>query len=90
VPEGKTDWKRLREITDQEIDEAALTDPDAPPTAFDYWQDATPVSPPHKQRVTLHLDPEVVDFFRRQGRGYRERMNAVLQAYVASQKRRTG
>jgi putative transcriptional regulator len=30
-PVGKTDWKRLRQMTDEEIEAAALSDPDAQP-----------------------------------------------------------
>ena len=90
VPKGKTDWERLRRMTDEEIERAARSDPDAPPTDFAYWQGATPVPPRETQRVTLRLDREVLDFFRRQGRGYQSRMNAVLHAYVESQRRNTG
>src|SRR5580658_1048468 len=31
VPEGRTDWERVRTMTDEEVTEAALSDPDAPP-----------------------------------------------------------
>ena len=90
VPKGKTDWERLRRMTDEEIEQAASSDPDAPPTDFEFWQDAQVVRPRETERVTLRLDREVLDFFRRQGRGYQSRMNAVLQAYVDAQRRKAG
>lgn len=90
VPKGKTDWGRLRRMTDEEVERAARSDPDAPPTDFAFWQDAMLVPPRETERVTLRLDREVLDFFRRQGRGYQGRVNAVLQAYVESQKRKAG
>jgi uncharacterized DUF497 family protein len=90
VPKGRTDWERLRRVTDEEIEQAARSDPDAPPTDFEYWQDARVVPPRETERVTLRLDREVLDFFRRQGRGYQSRMNAVLQAYVEAQRRKAG
>lgn len=31
VPEDRTDWERLRRMTDEEIEANALSDPDAPP-----------------------------------------------------------
>jgi len=31
IPEGRTDWKRLRALTDEEVTAAALSDPDAQP-----------------------------------------------------------
>jgi hypothetical protein len=30
-PESRTDWKRLRQMTEKEIERAALDDPDAQP-----------------------------------------------------------
>jgi uncharacterized protein (DUF4415 family) len=35
-----------------------------------------------KKPVTLRLDPDVIEWFRRTGRGYQTRMNAVLRAYM--------
>jgi uncharacterized protein (DUF4415 family) len=37
--------------------------------------------------VTLRLDRDVLDWFRRQGRGYQTRINAVLRAFVEAQDR---
>jgi uncharacterized protein (DUF4415 family) len=90
VPQGKTDWDRLRRMTDEDVERAALADPDAPPTDFDFWQDAAAATPGERERVTLRLDREVVAFFRRQGPGYQKRMNAVLRAYVEACEREAG
>jgi uncharacterized protein (DUF4415 family) len=38
---------------------------------------------PVKQQLTLRLDADVVDWFRRQGTGYQSRMNAALREYVS-------
>jgi uncharacterized protein (DUF4415 family) len=35
-----------------------------------------------KQQVTLRLSPEVVKYFRRQGRGWQTKIDAVLSRYV--------
>ena len=39
---------------------------------------------PHerKKQLTVRLDPDIVDWFRAQGKGYQTHMNAVLRAYV--------
>lgn len=37
---------------------------------------------PMKQQLTLRLDADVVDWFRRQGDGYQTRINAVLREHV--------
>jgi uncharacterized protein (DUF4415 family) len=62
-------------------------DPDAPAggedLGADFWAKATldrPKSPPHS--VHLKLDPEVFDFFKRQGKGHLTRMQDILRAYV--------
>jgi uncharacterized protein (DUF4415 family) len=38
---------------------------------------------PVKQQLTLRLDADVIDWFRREGTGYQSRMNAVLREYVS-------
>jgi uncharacterized protein (DUF4415 family) len=34
-----------------------------------------------KRRVTLYLDPDLLDFFKRGGKGWQTRINAALQEY---------
>ncbi len=41
-----------------------------------------------KDAVKLRLDKEILAFFRSQGKGYQTRMNAVLRAYVETQKKK--
>jgi uncharacterized protein (DUF4415 family) len=38
---------------------------------------------PVKQQLTLRLDADVVNWFKRQGEGYQTRINAVLRKHVA-------
>ena len=89
MPSGKTDWKRLEKLTDEDIAKAVAEDPDAPPlwTAED-WANAKIVVPPAKQPVTIRLDGDVIDWFKKQGAGYQTRINAVLKAYVDAQQSR--
>lgn len=42
---------------------------------------------PRKQHVHIMLDPDVLDFFRADGRGYQGRINAVLRAYVEARRK---
>jgi uncharacterized protein (DUF4415 family) len=37
---------------------------------------------PVKQQLTLRLDADVVDWFKRQGEGYQTRINAALRKHV--------
>lgn len=67
---GKTDWKRLAEMPEAEIEVNALSDADASPTDYDFWNDARVVTPqkraPHpspsaKADKNLPLRPEQRD-----------------------------
>jgi uncharacterized protein (DUF4415 family) len=40
-----------------------------------------------KEQLTVRFDRDLVQWFRRQGRGYQTRMNAVLRSYYEAQKR---
>jgi uncharacterized protein (DUF4415 family) len=83
---GKTDWKRVRALTDREIEEAIASDPDAAPLLDEEWfRTAKLVMPERKVPVSMRIDREVLEWFRRAGRGYLSRMHAVLRAYVEAQ-----
>ena len=82
-----SDWRRIDAQTDDEIRRAILTDPDAAPEVDAAWfKSARVVMPKPKQAVSLRLDREVMEWFKKQGRGYQTRINAVLRAYVNSQR----
>jgi len=63
---------------------------DAPEMELDatFWRNARIVMPDDqgKTPVSLRVDTEVVEWFKQQGQGYLTRMNAVLRAYVETQK----
>jgi len=81
----QTNWERLRQMTEDDIEQAALSDPDAQPTTLEFWKDAKVVMPTPKHVITIRVSGPVLDFFKRQGKGYQSRMNAVLEAYVKAQ-----
>ena len=79
---GQTDWDRLRR------DEAAGVEPEPDEDEFDLdWSQAVLVIPEPKTPVSIRLDPEVLAFFKAQGKGYQTRINAVLRAYVKAQQK---
>ncbi|MFB3786416.1 MAG: BrnA antitoxin family protein [bacterium] len=80
---GKTDWKRVEALTDEEIEEAVRGDPDAAPLLDqDFWKRAKIVKPRNKVDIHMRLDPDIVEFFKKEGPGYQSRINAVLRSYV--------
>ena len=48
----ETDWERVDALTDEDIEKAALSDPDDPPTEADFWKDATVVMPENMEEYT--------------------------------------
>ena len=83
---GRTDWNRLRTVPEAEIERLAGADADNPATVSDAeWAGAFVGMPPVKQAVHAAFDSDVVAFFKRSGRGYQTRMNAVLRRYMEAQ-----
>jgi uncharacterized protein (DUF4415 family) len=70
-------WAKLQKMTDQGIDYS-----DIPPTDAKFWEKAQVVLPPVKTHLSLRLDEDVVEWFKRQGAGYQTKINAVLRSYV--------
>jgi uncharacterized protein (DUF4415 family) len=83
----KTDWTRVKAMTDEEIEENAKADPDAAPTDLEFWKGAKLVYPEAKQPITLRIDREVLAWFKAKGPRYQSRMNAVLKAYVEAHRK---
>jgi uncharacterized protein (DUF4415 family) len=82
-PSGRIDWKRVHALRANDIEEAIASDSDAATVLDERWfRDAKLVMPERKVPVSMRVDREVLEWFRRQGRGYLSRMHAVLRAYV--------
>jgi uncharacterized protein (DUF4415 family) len=58
------------------------------PQVVEAWRRARgrPPKESTKQQVTLRLSPEVLDYFRQQGRGWQTRIDEVLSRHVARKK----
>lgn len=81
--EKKTNWNRTDKLPDSAIRRAIRSDPDAAPELDAAWfKRAKIVLPQPKKAVSIRLDCDVMEWFRRQGRGYQTRINAVLRSYV--------
>jgi len=79
---GKTDWKKFSNLTDAEIEAGMAKDPVW--KEFDEldWSDAVLVIPPKKKAISIRVDEDVLDFYKKQGAGYQRRINAVLRSYM--------
>ena len=76
---SRTDWKRLANMEDQDMDTS-----DIPELDDAFFQNAELRVPP-KQPVTLRLDSDVLGWFKSQGAGYQTRINKLLRSYMESQ-----
>ena len=83
LPEDdQTDWERLRSRSEEEIDDAARSDPDNLPLDKEFFKRARRLAPPRKKDIHIYVDEDVLAHFKKQGRGYQTRMNAVLRAFM--------
>lgn len=80
-----TDFDRLTAMAEDEID---LNDtPEISPEQFAraiVRRGLKPVRP--KAQLTIRVDRDVLEWFRKQGRGYQTRISAVLRAYMEAHK----
>ena len=73
---SRTDWKRIDALQDKDIDYSEI-----PKQGPDFFANAI-LWPGPKKQITLRLDPDVLAFFRKTGKGYQTSINAVLRKYV--------
>jgi uncharacterized protein (DUF4415 family) len=79
---SRTDFTRVRSKTEAELEQDIATDADFRDVPENWYEAAEAVMPAPKKLLSLRLDEDVVDWFKRQGPGYQTRMNAVLRAFV--------
>ena len=77
IRESRTDWNRLKEMPDSNIDFS-----DVPKLDKDFFSRAQVRMPKKKKAVSLRLDPDVLDWFKHEEKQYQTKINAVLRAYV--------
>ena len=79
--------EELARLEDEDIDFSDISETDEA-----FWASAEIVEPAvedQKERITIRLDQNIVDYFRKEaeergGAGYQTRINAVLKAYVSA------
>ena len=84
MPISKKRLADIQAIPDEDIDTS-----DIPELNETFFQNARLILPAGttKKTVTLRMDEDVLEWFKAQGKGHLTRMNAVLRAYMASQKK---
>lgn len=74
----KETLKRIDAIKEEDIDYSDI--PALDESFFANVSIQLPLSK-RKQSVTLRLDSEILDWFKKQGKGYQTKINAILKSY---------
>jgi uncharacterized protein (DUF4415 family) len=83
----RPDWSRFDAMTDEDIGSQIRDDPDVAPELDDEWfATATLVMPRPKEQISIRLDRDVLEHFRRYPR-YQTRINAILRAAMEHEKK---
>ena len=85
--EGKlnSDLARLRAKSEDELEKDILSDRDGN-VSIDWINSGVIAHRKNKERITIRIDKEVLDFFKDLGEGYQTKINVVLNLYVSSVK----
>ncbi|MGD1155532.1 MAG: BrnA antitoxin family protein [Terriglobia bacterium] len=85
---SRTDWERVDALQDQKIDFSDT--PELTPEMFAravVRRGLKPVA--RKRQLTIRIDSDVLEWYRRQGPGYQTRINALLRAYMQEHPRKS-
>jgi uncharacterized protein (DUF4415 family) len=77
---SKKRLQAIEAIRDEEIDYS-----DIPELDEQFWAKAELRLPENKDRVTIRLDHDILEWLKTQGKGYQTRINAILRQYMDSQ-----
>ena len=82
-----TDWKRLDAMKDEDIDLSEIEE--IPTEMFVRGIVRRGLKPVvRKKQLTLRMDSDVIEWFKRQGQGYQTRINSLLRAYMEEHRRK--
>lgn len=82
MKKSHTDWERLANMADTDIDTS-----DIPELDEEFFRNAQVHLPVGKQLISLRIDRDVLDWFKQQGKGYQTKINAILRAYIRAHTR---
>jgi uncharacterized protein (DUF4415 family) len=89
--EDRTDWAAVAAKTEEELAADMASDPAWDGVSADWVSRADAATglmqrpKENKRQVTMRFDADVLEFFKRAGRGWQGRMNAVLRSFIERQ-----
>jgi len=82
---SQTNFARLDKMKDEDID---LSDaPEITPEMFAKAIVRRGLKPRTKTQLTLRVDSDVLEWYKKQGRGYQTKINMLLRAYMQEHQR---
>jgi uncharacterized protein (DUF4415 family) len=80
----RTDWNRVRNMTEEEIEAGAASDPDNPPRDEGFMREGRTMrsESPRWDVIRLHIDVDILDWFRNRRFAYQDEINEALRAYM--------
>ncbi len=82
---SQTNWARLEAMKDEDINLSDI--PEISPEMFAHAVVRKGLKPiERKAQLTLRIDSDVLDWYRKQGQGYQTKINALLRAYMEAHK----
>lgn len=81
-----SDWNKAAAMTKAEIEASVAADADEADLVID-WDSASIELPKPKALLNMRIDKDILDFFRKTGKGYQTRINAILRSYVERKER---
>lgn len=76
----ESDWERLQNMSDDEIDYS-----DIPPLDEPFFKNAKPFIPFNKRGNCVQIDPDLFDWFKKRERDPKQLINLILRKYVEIQ-----
>ena len=85
---SRTNWKRVDALKDGKLDSSDT--PELTPEMFARAVVRRGLKPvPRKEQLTIRVDSDVLEWYKRQGPGYQTRINALLRAYMQEHPRKS-
>ena len=78
---SQTNWERLSTMPDSKIDVSDIAE-----LGNNFFANATLRLPEPKKAISLRIDSDILDWYRKRGTGYQTVMNAVLRLYMQAKR----
>jgi len=85
--ESGSNWSKAAAMTEAQLEASISGDVDETDMVID-WAHASIEMPEPKAVLNMRVDRHVLEFFKKSGKGYQTRINAVLKAFVEAQEHR--